>query len=170
MRLELNFTFALEHVTEVIVLGERMSSVAVDKFGVVGEKYKMDNVALRQIIDRIPRLKYRYIGSYPCDLVPTLPNNTFAIVNTQPSQMEGEHWTMIAKFHNQLFFADSLAPQNYSFLGKHYQQLIPQPLQVHPSVGGLYTLYAALHLLKFGQKETTGVHDVNVLSFISIFM
>ena len=36
LRLELNFTFPLEHVTELIVLGERMSSVAVDKFGVVG--------------------------------------------------------------------------------------------------------------------------------------
>ena len=35
LRLELNFTFPLEHVTENIVLGERMSSVAVDKFGVV---------------------------------------------------------------------------------------------------------------------------------------
>ena len=36
-RLELNFIFPPEHVTELIVLGERMSSVAVDKFGVVGE-------------------------------------------------------------------------------------------------------------------------------------
>ena len=36
LRLELNFTFPLEHVTELIVLGERMSSVAVDKFCVVG--------------------------------------------------------------------------------------------------------------------------------------
>ena len=37
LRLELNFNTALEHITEVIVLGERMSSVAVDKFGVVGK-------------------------------------------------------------------------------------------------------------------------------------
>ena len=37
LRLELNFTFALEHVTELIVLGERMPSVAVGKFGVVGK-------------------------------------------------------------------------------------------------------------------------------------
>ena len=37
LRLELNFTFPLENVTELIVLGERMSSVAVDKFGVVGK-------------------------------------------------------------------------------------------------------------------------------------
>ena len=37
MRRELNFTFPLEYVTELIVLGERMYSVAVDKFGVVGK-------------------------------------------------------------------------------------------------------------------------------------
>ena len=37
LRLELNSTNPLEHVTKLIVLGERMSSVAVDKFGVVGK-------------------------------------------------------------------------------------------------------------------------------------
>ena len=36
-RLELNFNFPLEHVTELIVLGERMSSGAFDKYGVVGK-------------------------------------------------------------------------------------------------------------------------------------
>ena len=35
--LELCFSSLLENVTEVIVLGERMSSVAVDKFGVMGK-------------------------------------------------------------------------------------------------------------------------------------
>ena len=38
LRLELNFNKPLENVTELIVLGERMSSVAVDKFGVIGKK------------------------------------------------------------------------------------------------------------------------------------
>ena len=38
LRLEIKFNFPLEQVTELIVLGERMSSVAVDKFGVVGKK------------------------------------------------------------------------------------------------------------------------------------
>ena len=37
LRPELNFTNPLENVTELIVSGERMSSVAVDKFGVVGK-------------------------------------------------------------------------------------------------------------------------------------
>ena len=35
LRLELNFTFPLEHITELIVLGERMSLVAVNKLSVV---------------------------------------------------------------------------------------------------------------------------------------
>ena len=37
LRLELIFTFPLEHVAELIVLGERLTSVAVDKYGVVGK-------------------------------------------------------------------------------------------------------------------------------------
>ena len=37
LTLELCFSSPLENVTEVIVLGERMSSVAVEKFGVVGK-------------------------------------------------------------------------------------------------------------------------------------
>ena len=37
LRLELYCSSPLENVTEIIVLGERMSCVAVDKFGVVGK-------------------------------------------------------------------------------------------------------------------------------------
>ena len=37
LRLKLTFNEALESVTEVIKLGQRMSSVAVDKFGVFGK-------------------------------------------------------------------------------------------------------------------------------------
>ena len=37
LRLELYFSSLLENVTKVIVLGERMACVAVDKFGVVGK-------------------------------------------------------------------------------------------------------------------------------------
>ena len=37
LRLELTFTFPLEHVTEFMLLEERLSSVAVDKFAVVGK-------------------------------------------------------------------------------------------------------------------------------------
>ena len=91
LRLELTFTFPLEHVTELIVLGERMSSVAVEKFGVVEKTSKKDNVSLEQLINRIPLLKYRRRGSFPSDYVPTFENDTFAIISTQPSIMQCEH-------------------------------------------------------------------------------
>ena len=38
LRPDINYAFPLEHVIELIVLGEQMFSVAVDKFGVVGKK------------------------------------------------------------------------------------------------------------------------------------
>ena len=37
LRLELYFSSPLENVTEVFLMGERMSSVAVDRFGVVAK-------------------------------------------------------------------------------------------------------------------------------------
>ena len=113
---------------------------------------------------------FRYLGSTPLDYVPTLDNDTFAIINTQPSNMQGEHWIMIANFRHELCFADSLGRKGYSFLKQHYKQMMPAPLQSHPSVCGFYTIYAAFHLFKFQQEEITGVHDVNVCSFISNFM
>ena len=59
---------------------------------------KMDNFALQQIFNRIPLLKFWYFGSFPSDYVPFLDNDTFAIINKQPSNMQGEHWIMIASF------------------------------------------------------------------------
>ena len=129
----------------------------------------MDNATLHQIINRIPLLKYRYRGSFPSDYVPTLDNDTFAIINTQPSNMQGEHWIMIANSRQKLYFADSLGPEKYSCLEHHYEQMMPEPLQSHPSVCGFYTIYAAFHLFKIRQ-QITGVHDVNVLSFISNYI
>ena len=84
--------------------------------------------------------------------------------------MQGEHWIMIANFTHELYFADSPGCKGYSFLKQHYKQMMPTPLQSHPSVCGFYTIYAAFHLFKFRQEEITGVHDVNLLSFISNYM
>ena len=130
----------------------------------------MDNVALRQKINRIPLLKYRYIGSIPCDYVPTLPNDTFAFINTPPSNLQGEHWIVTAKLRHQLYFADSLGRKDYNFLRKNYKRMIPERLLLHQNLCGFYTLFAAFLLFKFGQEQITGVHDLNVLSFNSNYM
>ena len=64
MRAEPNFTFPLEHLTGLFILAERMSSIAVDKFGVGGKTSKTDNVSLQQKITRILLLKYWYCCSF----------------------------------------------------------------------------------------------------------
>ena len=84
--------------------------------------------------------------------------------------MQGEHWIMNANSCRKMYFADSLGLKKYSFLKQHYEQMMPEPLQSHPSVCGFYRIYAAFHLFKFRQEEITGVHDGNVLSFISFYM
>ena len=79
---------------------------------------------------------------------------------------------MRAKIHHELHFADSLglSINNYRFVKQNYSQMVRTRLQDHSSVCGFYTTYAAFHLFKFQKDEMTGVHDVNVLSFISNFM
>ena len=131
----------------------------------------MDNFALQQIISRILLLKFRFLGSIPSDYVPALDNDTFATINTQPSNMKGEPWIMIANFRHELYFADSLGRKGYNFFNnQHYKQMMPAPVQSHPSVCGFFTIYAAFHLFKFQQEEITEVHNVVVFSFPSNFI
>ena len=91
----------------------------------------MDNTSLRQVIERIAELKYRYIGSFPADCVPRLPTFSFAIINTSPSSEAGEHWIMIARLNRTYYYADSLARPitKYEFLNKKNQKMIQQPVQ-----------------------------------------
>ena len=84
--------------------------------------------------------------------------------------MQGEHWIMIANSCQKLYLPDSLGRKKYSFLKLHYEVMIPEPLQSHPSLSGFYTIYAAFRLFKFRQEEITGFHDVNVPSFISNYL
>ena len=78
----------------------------------------MHNVSLQQKINRIPLLKFQNPSSFPSDYVPTLDNDTFAIINTQPIKMQGEQWIMIAQCHQILYLADSLCRKKYSFFKK----------------------------------------------------
>ena len=84
--------------------------------------------------------------------------------------MEGDHWIMIANSLQILYFVESLGREKYSLLKQQYEQMMPEPLQSLPSVCGFQKIYAAFHLLKFRKEESTRVHAVNVLSFISNYM
>ena len=115
-------------------------------------------------IKHIPLLKYRYRGSFPSDYGPTPDIDTFAVMQTQPSNMQDGNSCQI------LYFANSLGRKMYSFLKQQYEQMMPKPLQSPSSVCRFYTIYAAFHLFKFRQEEITGGRDVNVLSLITNYM
>ena len=115
--LELNFTFLLEHVTEHLLLGERLTSVAFDKFGVVGTKIPNRQLSLQQIISRIPLLNYPYLDSLLSKFVQTFPLDTSGIKNTQPSNL---HWILTANSDHQLLFAEPFRGENYSFIKQQY--------------------------------------------------
>ena len=107
--------------------------------------------------------------SFPSDFISTLDKDTFAIINTQTCNMQVEHWIMIANFRHELYFADSRGCKRYSFLknnNQHFKQMMPEPLQSHPSVCGFCTKYAAFHPFKFRQEGIKGLQNLNVLSFI----
>ena len=95
VRCELTSALPLEHVIlELIVLWDRMPSVADDKFGVVGKEInEMGNIPLQQSIHGEVLLKYRQLTIK----IPTLPGEAFVFKKTQPSKFQGEHCVKIAK-------------------------------------------------------------------------
>ena len=108
-----------------------------------------------------------YTVAFFCDYTPTFYNGNFAIINTQLSNMQGEHCIMIANSCQILCFADSLGRKMCSFLKQQIEQTMSETLEAHPSVCGFYTINAAFHLFNFRQEKITGAHHVDVLSFIS---
>ena len=141
LRLGLNFIFPLEHVSELINLGDRMSSIAVDDFGVVGRISKMDDVSLQQTFHRI---NYRYRSYFPSVCVPTLDNDNFAIIITLPTDLQGEHLMKFANTRHKLSLADSL--ERPSFFNQQCKEMVPEPLQLHPNISGFSGNFAAFHL------------------------
>ena len=132
---------------------------------------KMNNVSIEQKLNHIPLLTNWYLGSNPFYFFPIPPNETFPILYTQPSKMQGYHWKKnIANSCQILYFDEVLGRKKYTFFKHQKDEMMPEPQQFHPSVCSWYTIYAAFHLFKFRQEENTGVHDVNVLSFITNYM
>ena len=135
----------------------------------LGTISNLDSVSLQQIIKCIRLFKYRYLDSFLWNSVPTFPNATFAVLNTEPSNMQGAQWIMIAKYPHNLYFAESCGREKYRFLKQHYKRMIPKTQHCLPSICNFFTIYAAFHLFKFRQEGITGVHSVDVVSFSSSY-
>ena len=115
------FFFILKYTIKLLI-----SFSAVDQPTIA----KMDNFSLLQIIERIPGLRFKYMGSYPSVEVPRLTKYSFAIVTSAPSNDRGEHWIMIARLDKTYHFADSFGQKRttYSFLTKEVLANGPQKI------------------------------------------
>ena len=115
----------------------------------------MDNHSHQPFIERIPDLKFKYIGSFPADFIQNLPKISFAIINTALSEEVGKHWILTARLNRSYYYADSLAQSttHYNFFGKKYQKKIHQPLQKMQNLGVFYAFFAAFQLFRFFQTN-----------------
>ena len=132
----------------------------------------MENTSLRPTIEGIPELKYRYIGSFPADCIPSLPTLSFAIINTSPSSEAGERWIMIAQLNRTYYYADSLACPitKYTFLRKKYPKMIQHPVQKTNNLYGYYKIFQAFQLFNFFQTKLNNARYVFVLNLIGHYM
>ena len=170
LRLELNFTFPLEHLMNSLFWENNCLWLKLTSLVLFEGTSELDIIFLHRKIIGIPVLKYRYRSFFHSDYVPSLHNYSFANIYTPPSNMQGERWIMIPHSRQILYSADSLDCKKYSLLKQQHEQRMQKPLQSHRSVCGFYTMYAAFHFFEYRQEEITGVHGVFVLSFISNYM
>ena len=60
---------------------------------------KMDIFPLLHIIEKVPEVRFKYMGSYLSDKVPRLTKYSFANIYSAPCNNRGEHWIMIARMN-----------------------------------------------------------------------
>ena len=131
----------------------------------------MDNDHLSRIISRFGILKYKYLGSFPADMIPEIiPHNTFFICNTDTSKRPGVHWVMVANCRGKFFFGDSLGnlPTYYKTIQlnpkKSIKVLNRLTLQKR-DLCGLYCIYFAYCL--FSNFLMYDVNDIFILKFFA---
>ncbi len=134
----------------------------------------MDNKLLRQIIDKIPVLKHKYIGSFPANqLPPTLPFNSFAIVNTDVSSETGSHWILLANMDGRLFYGDSMGLPIHKYQNiktfQGFHRLVFEQVQKTQGLCGFYCIFIACRLF-MGYPLDSFLNDFYIMQFIQKFL
>ena len=68
-----------------------------------------------------------WLGVYPLDKLPYLPENKAIIVNTHTSNLKGEHWIAVYHKHDKVYVFDSFGFYYPSMLVTHLSR-IPKPI------------------------------------------
>ena len=144
----------------MILLGEEISVVAVDKLSVGGRKSKKRRQPSSANNQPYVFLRYRsdiYMNSI---FITTFSNEADCNKNWPPSCRRSELWMMVKSSCQKVYFPNYLVRQKHRLL----KQTQSEPLQSIPNFCDLYALYATSHLSKLRLGEITGVHDVRTLS------
>ena len=171
LRLELNFSFLVEHVTELIVLWERMSPVAVDQFGVVEKIISNGECFPQALIQSYLATQvsvFLFISHWLCSN--SFKWDFFSILNTQLSKMQGDHWIMIANCRQILSLqkpSDVKSTGSSRSTTKRWCQNHYGPI---PAFGVCSTIWATFHYIKFRQEEINWIYDVTVPSCTRYYM
>jgi hypothetical protein len=110
----------------------------------------MDNVSLSNLINKIPHLKFKYLGSFSPTFalsLDSMPPNTFQIVNTTSKPM-GQHWIVIIKIYNIGYFGDSMGNKieqykELKIFHKKLTRILSSQVQRQPDICGFYAIYIA---------------------------
>ena len=124
---------------------------------------------MQQILICIHLLEYRCFEVIPYDFVPPHDTDFFALHNTHPGKLQGEHWMVHRKFY-KMYSADSLGQNRYHFFKPHYNLIMPTSRQSHPYVCGFYIFRAAFQLFKVRHKDINGFQDSDVFSYLSNYI
>ena len=72
------------------------------------ERNLMDTRQINRILTNDPKTRGNFLGTFPCDQLPTrLPRTFSLVVNTDKSTQNGLHWQSIYRSGDSLFFFDS---------------------------------------------------------------
>lgn len=138
----------------------------------------MDNYEILKLLDRCPKLKYKFVGVYAADTFPPLPPNTFQIVNASKADHVGTHWILLCrKTSKHLIFADPLglpvdlyvdiyvrAARFYPVISEY---MIQQSIQPISSVKcGLYCIYLAHAIFSNQYPALPMIHEKELEQFI----
>ena len=134
----------------------------------------MDNKSLTVIINKVPILKYKYLGSYPANFLPVLLENSFMIVNTDRHESSGSHWILIANKLGKIYYGDSYAQP----LDMYHHVSITQPvtaivssrLQRMEWTCGLYCIYFAWSVYNNFIPISPTFNDWDLMLFVHQFV
>ena len=132
----------------------------------------MDNQSLLETINKIPILKYKYIGSFPANFIPLISKNTFCIINTDASDKMGSHWIMLANKEGKFYYGDSMGYPISKYKDIQFpfktHRLVVNTLQTGQYCG-LYCIYFACKLFS-GKIPDQYISDYEVVKFMCLYL